>query len=506
MAIAAIVALTSSPASNRHLHADLQPRVSPNSARPSPRRHDSRSTDGISSRIVPRPLVQRRRADDSDALPSSPERVLLVNPPVHDTRLPWQRWMQPTTMLRVSTAYRSQGADIRLLDSMRCKVGDRVTRRRVERITVDEHVLNKWRFGQPVQEMRARLSAMAVEGWIPDVVLIQGLTTFWWEGIVESADLVRQTWPHAIIALLGAYPVFAEQHARAHVPGARMIRRLPNEIQNLATDNNLFPELGSFAYISLGTGGRTAEEVVEEISAKSRSRVRVFAFEDHDIVVRHPVLFRCVLESLAAKPSQVRRFRVLGTIAAEHVASDRKLPELMRRAGFNYIHFADDRASPTNDEPSDEAFLEANVRAAALCIAAGFPARTDQLSASLCLGRSQEDLTRRAALMTRLAHHVGSVIVWPYQPAPDECPDLELQEQNGKLFPFRRRNQTSYREYLDFLGLAAVLNAKYRERTFDFLGEGVISRLLRDSIERRGWDPPQEVKGSLILPMQPIRR
>jgi hypothetical protein len=451
--------------------------------------------------MVPGGVSPTTRSGHSDSLPESPQRVLLVNPPIHDTRLPWQRWMQPTVMMRVSTAYRAQGAQIRVLDAMHCKVGERITRRRVDRIAVDGTTLNKWRFGMAPELMAARANAMADEGWMPDVVLIQGLTTFWWEGVAECAELVRKTWPKAIIAVLGVYPVLAEQHARTHVPDAKLIRSLPERVLDLATDNDLFPEMGSFAYISLGSGGRTVDDVMVEISVKSRARVRVFAFEDHDAQRTHPFLFRKVLEALAASPSRVRRFRALGGIAASDVAWDASLPKLMHSAGFNYIHFADDRDLAANDPAADCEFLDANRRAAALCVAAGFPARTDQLSASLCVGRPGEDLEARSALLTRLAHHVGSVIVWPYQPRPDECPGMDLEAQNGKLFPLRHKNETTYGEYVDFLGLAAVLNAKYRERSFDFMGPGLISRLLRESIGRRGWDPPQEVKGSLVLPV-----
>ncbi len=78
---------------------------------------------------------------------------------------------------------------------------------------------------------------------------------------------------------------------------------------------------------------------------------------------------------------------------------------------------------------------------------------------------------------------------------------MPLELQNGKLYPFRNANGVSYREYLNLHGLAAVLNSKYREHTFDFLGDGLISNLLRDSIARGAWDPPEHLKGSLQLPI-----
>ncbi|HYT37415.1 MAG TPA: hypothetical protein VEL49_09570, partial [Ktedonobacteraceae bacterium] len=67
---------------------------------------------------------------------------------------------------------------------------------------------------------------------------------------------------------------------------------------------------------------------------------------------------------------------------------------------------------------------------------------------------------------------------------------LSLEYQNGKLFPFAEYNGVSYRAYhQDLLGLAAVLNAKYRSRTFDFLGDGLIPRLVRSSLVSKSWNP-----------------
>ncbi len=102
-----------------------------------------------------------------------------------------------------------------------------------------------------------------------------------------------------------------------------------------------------------------------------------------------------------------------------------------------------------------------------------------------------------------MAHAIGSLVIWPYQPVPVECGDLPLEDQNGKLFPFRRDNGATYRDYLDLLGLAAVLNAKHRQRSFDFLGHGLVPSLFRQSLKDRAWEPTDEVKGSLRVAPSP---
>src|SRR5439155_516277 len=136
-------------------------------------------------------------------------------------------------------------------------------------------------------------------------------------------------------------------------------------------------------------------------------------------------------------------------------ASD--LPDLMNRVGYTEIHFADDRDIHPGDRES-ERLVEDYAKAVSLCHAAGFAPRTRALSGGVCIGRPSEDLAERTRLITLVAHHAGSVVVWPYQSAPRELPEISLEQQNGKLFPFRGTAGATYREYADLLGLAALLS------------------------------------------------
>jgi hypothetical protein len=172
---------------------------------------------------------------------------------------------------------------------------------------------------------------------------------------------------------------------------------------------------------------------------------------------------------------------------------------LMKQAGYAQVCFADDRGAPVGSD-ADEALISHAALAAKACERAGFRIRTDAVIASLCLGRPGESLEARGRMATKLAHHLGSLIFWPYQPSPKDLPKIPLEDQNGKLFPFRHLNGCSFTGYLSILGLASVLNAKYRAETFDFLGNGLMSRLFRDSIGRQAWDPPEDIKGTLKLP------
>ena len=202
---------------------------------------------------------------------------------------------------------------------------------------------------------------------------------------------------------------------------------------------------------------------------------------------QHAENYSKVLDLLVSRSFKISLY-ALGNVSPSDLVAYPDLAKLMRRAGYKQIVFADDRENPLS-EASDEDLVEAYRQAASLLHQAGFPQRTDVLVGSICIGRQGEDLESRAALATRVAHHIGSIIPWAYQPALNECPEIPLEGQNGKLYPLREENGLQYRDYLDMLGLAAILNAKYREHTFDFLGDQLIPTLLRQSIANRGWDP-----------------
>jgi hypothetical protein len=424
-------------------------------------------------------------------LNATPERVLLIYPPVYDTRLNWGVWQQPTTLLRLATYWKRKDVQVRLVDAF-YQGSSRFRRESDGKLKVDDRDLNRWRYGAAHKDVENNLKQLKAEGWMPDQVYIECDTTFWWRGSEEMALLVRQVFPEADLILTGAYPTLAPAHALEKTGATSLlVKEAIRPLYSLPADLDVYETLPSILHLSFGGGQRTADEVVAEVEA-AFPRVRAFSIADEKVITDHPDLFREVLERLAERKRKVGLYAI-GNVEY-HNLNEPSLPALMRRAGYKQIHFADDRHLPIAPI-SDEILIEDARMAVEHCHNAGFKPRTDELNASLCLGRKGENLSDRTRLATKLAHHVGALIIWPYQPAPEECPDLSLEEQNGKIFPMRARNGYRYDDYLEFLGLAAILNAKYHSRTFDFLGEGFMSRLFRDSVARQGWDPDPAVKG-----------
>lgn len=377
--------------------------------------------------------------------------------------------------------------------------GERLTRSRVAVLDVDGVAVNKWRFGAPRAQVAQDMKDLFASGWSPDVTYIEGFVTFWWQGVAEAIALVREHFAHTRICVVGAYAALSPDHARDSAEADEVLSSLTDDVRAAESDLSVYPRSPGFAYVSLS--GRSADEVVGEIRSKSAGRaVRHFAFTEHQPLSGSVDTFLAVLQGLAELQLPVR-FYAFGSLRARDFSDWPELATLLARARFAQIFLADDRQEPLNERAAEERFIDESRVAAECCAAAGFRQRTDALVSGVCIGRLGEDFARRVRIMSRLAHVTGSVIPWPYQPAPSECDGVPLEEQNGKLFPFRQQNRVTYRECLHLLGLAAILNAKYRERTFDFLGESAISRMFRDSVGRRAWDPPDDVKGGTLLPM-----
>ena len=435
-----------------------------------------------------------------DLLPKQGEQVLLINPSVYDTRLHWAAWLQPLTLLQLVSYSRSVEAEAKFIDMLHHQPRVALRRQRVDKLSIDDLTVNKWRFGLAARTLQSHIRQLSVEGHEASTVYLHCFTTFWWEGAAEAVAIVRQCLPHARIVIVGAYASLAPLHAVDVMHADGVLTSVPQTLHDQFYDLSQYPSSPGFAYISLASKNRSAYEIVDDIAEKVKdARIMRFAFADHNPIGKYGELFRAVLLEIVARHLRIN-LHALGTIAPSDIADDLELVALMRDAGYAQIFFSDDRAvSPAQD--SKEQWLIDHQRAVHLLHTVGFPQRTDAISASLSIGRSGESLDERARAATLLAHHVGSVILVPYQPTPGECPELPLEQQNGKLFPFREQNGYTYRDYLDVMGLAVVLNAKYRTKTFDFLGEGMVARLFRDSLERRAWKPDPEVKGTLRLPL-----
>jgi hypothetical protein len=417
-----------------------------------------------------------------------PRRVLLINPPVYDLRLDWPRWQQPCGLLQLGALARQSGAEVRLLDFLAAGTSKEghLTRRQVETFRIDGESLTWWCFGLTWQDAGRLARQWRADGWQPDEIWITSLTSFWWRG---AREIIRRAkydwWPQARVVLGGVYPSLYPAHAAANTE-ADLIVTGPVAEAGPPTDLSLYDPLPSSAGVYLNGPGRYADDVVREMADKVRHGVRELAFFDDEIPGPDPDRFDYVLQRIASRHVKIH-LAVLGNLRASDVTMFRAT--LLHAAGLAELYLRWDPHLNGDMAPYEQA-------AEYLQTFGGLKPRDGSLSAIVHAGWLGEDLEDTAAHLLYLSHAVGSVTIFPYQVTPDEARRLGIRQpelMNGKLFPCAAANAVRFTDYADLLRLAATLNSKYRDVTFDFLGSDPIARMVRASIRRQTWQPARTV-------------
>jgi hypothetical protein len=424
----------------------------------------------------------------------TPRKVLLFNPPRYDTRLDWPEWQQPLALLQLATLLLQTSCEVELLDALFPESAHApLVKQRVRFLKRGARSINYWRWGSPVSALRLRLAQYRSRGWRPDDVYIESGPPPGWEGSAEAVALAREAFADARILLFGSYPSLATDHARAHSRADVLLADPIEGLASLPLDLSLYPRRPTCTHLAIDTAEREVSDLVSEFLSlvrppSRRDRVGHIAFAGEGVFQRFPSQVRAVLRFALETQARVT-FHTFGNLHFRDILTDDELAPLLKSSGFKQLIFADNRGLPATRQGYEQHLEEAQ-EAIERCCAVGYRLRTDDLVASVCLGRLGERLEEVASFITALSHVAGSVIVFPHQPTPAYRPEgPALEEQNGRLFPFAEQNQATYEEYMEILGLAALLDAKYRSRTFDFLGDGLIPRLVRQSLITRSWDP-----------------
>lgn len=444
-----------------------------------------------SGRKVSHKMVKRRKQLKDQ------HRVLLVSPPIYDIRLHWPKWQVPSRLYTIGSYLTSIGSDVKFLDGLE-PGRQRITRRQVDSVIADGIAIQKWRFGPVRKELSAKIALLKEGGWQPDWIIIEGFTTFWWQGVIEASKTLREAFPGASQFVTGAYAELAAQHMAQHCDAKPFcLGDLDSEI--LIPDISFVESPPPSLFFRLPRKPSCVPELIEDLFAARLRGVGQFSLITADLLSE-----LASLDAFVAELERTKRkfsFDILGSLSPQEIIKCPDAAGLLKRAGMKHLCFGDDR----EDLDAGEGYVDACSEAVTHFHRAGYRPRTDAVSASLSLGRHGEDIAERTRCATLLNHTVGSVIFWPYQPTPAEMEDDRLEMHNGKLFPMRHANGLTYKDYAELIALNAVLNSRYRDCSFDFMGQGLIAGLLASSIAREGWNPDPAVKGPLTLPMRVVQ-
>jgi len=137
--------------------------------------------------------------------------LLLVNPPIYDFTA-FDFWLRPYGLLRVGGRLRAY--KLTVFDHLVSTKRDAFGRGRFEQQPVKKPMAladvprRFYRFGRPAEEFRRLLLEQTFE-----LVLVQTVMTYWYLGVREVIDIVKELQPHAKIILGGVYSTLCPVHA-----------------------------------------------------------------------------------------------------------------------------------------------------------------------------------------------------------------------------------------------------------------------------------------------------
>jgi hypothetical protein len=455
---------------------------------------------------------------------TSSSRVLLINPPVQERRYHWLRWNQPSELLRLSTWLQKAlpGIDVRLFDFMFPDAEGAVPKQKVKDTWTgadDDDQL--WHFGQSYESFEREFRSLLSKDWTPDVILVSSLTSYWH---VSVENLLVRICMHlgpkrrkkTRICLYGNYPRFEPKHAerqgdadvaftqtvdtRGCCPDFQLYvaaaKRLPMfcalDINDSAVGDHLQQclDLYEFTYRQQrGVARRVALTVAffnDDVCSASSQIDRVIAFAD-----AHPGQLICEgiagIEPRSLSANALARLKSAGftSLFVEHA----RLPG----GGIDTAAY----------EPLIAFLLEEEHRKKSAG-ARGTTLTRSSVTGFVAMGLPDDDLDELVRSTLLVNRFFQAVILKPQGYSPTIDPSTE-DDRRVKLrqpyagspqwFPYVRTSpRLKQGDYDNLVRWQNMLNKKVKGSTFDFLDDGAVAKLVRETLIAESWKRHREAQ------------
>ncbi len=361
-------------------------------------------------------------------------RVLLIHPPIYDFTA-YDFWLKPYGMLRVAGMIQ-HACDLTYFDYLVSSRHDQWGRGRFPQQPAPKPVMFKdlrrrfHRFGIPRDALRALLRAQRF-----DVALIQTGMTYWYPGVKEVIEDLRQMGKGVKIAIGGVYATLCPGHARGLeadvvIEGGDLEplwRILPHENRHVPYRT---PSMGSVAAMKLtdgcpfrctycsvprtqpGFSVRPVEECLIEAARLAETGARHVAFYDDALLVNPDAVLRPFLDGVAQGGLPLS----FHTPNALHVRLlTPEVARLMVRGGcrsffLGYESVSSEWMKRTGDKGSPDEFAAA--------VSSLREAGAEYAAAYMILGHPDSDAQQLEASM-RFAHDTGArVVLSEFAPVP----------------------------------------------------------------------------------------
>jgi hypothetical protein len=420
---------------------------------------------------------------------SKGDRILLINPPVIETRYQWSRWNQPLDLLKLGNFLKTEfGCEVKLFDFM-LPVGGKVSRagyKTEPTITIGDYSYPLRRWGKKEEEFTRWLDRLLTR-WRPTDVWVTSLTSYWWKGVRDTVISIKNQFNEANVVLYGQYPELETEHAEKFSSADVLINEKV-ELKDYSGDSTLYDEaVPDFCALDVRTPN-WHEQVLERFAAG----INDFVFfndplveESSDLLIRGLNLLK---EATLGSTSK-RRLRFHGLCGLYPSFFTKTVAKEMKEAGFTELHFE-------YQHEGEELDIDAYRKAREAYGEASFGLDPDQVSGFVNIGLPGESPERIIKHSLNLFEIFGSVILKPHSPTPktaeyerykETLETKRIERLGPHFFPFSKLNDMSLEDYQELYTLAASLNRKVRNRSFGSFPGTLAFKMIKTSLEREVW-------------------
>jgi hypothetical protein len=450
---------------------------------------------------------------------SAKAKVLLVNPPVQEKRYHWLRWNQPLDLLRLSTWLKEavRSAEIRLFDFMFADEAGTFPRHKVKETWGGPGAEALWHFGLPFEKFERYLDEQLKRGWMPDLILVTSLTSYWHRAIekllLRVCNVLGPRHRGATtLALYGAYPVIEREHAERQL-AADVAFTAFVDVRACAPDFPLYFEQWGRAPLFFGLdidSGDAAEHLAACLAQKTGWDRRLGIVKPQDITVAFLNDDLCGQNSrLAEIAKQADRYE--GRVRIEAICGVRPRSvgadglEMLARLGARSIYIeygtlADGRL----DEDAYVPFLEFLVSDRARKRGGDETelAARDAITAFVNVGLPTDDIETIVRNTLVLNQYFQAIILKPfgYSPDIDRASVAERRKRwpqpamsGPQWFPYvNHGSPLTMEDYDNLMRWQGIVNKRVKSFTFDFLADATVPKLVRETLIEESWKRKRE--------------
>jgi hypothetical protein len=420
---------------------------------------------------------------------SSRDRILLINPPVIESRYQWVRWNQPLDLLKLSSLLKSEiGCDVKLYDFM-LPVNNKVPRtanKPDDEVIVNGHAFNLWRYGSSDSDFSKWMDKITAK-WRPTQIWVTSLTSYWWKGVRTTVARLKSRYSDVPVVLCGRYPQLEKSHAAEHSFADVLITE-ELDLVNYPADFDLYEDTKpNFCGLDM-----RSSSWINEAAKKFSAGTSNFVFFNDPLIADSTEFVDGMTSFLKLNlrtKTQVRpKFYALCGLYPN--AFTTPIAKVMREVGFIELHF---EYETTAGELDRDSYRQARDSLKL----AHYDLQPDQVSGFIYIGLPNDNLEQIIQQTLNLFEIFGSVILKPWSPTPgselynkykNQIETERIERLSPHLFPFSTVSGIRPKDYEELYLLVAALNQKVRSRAFDSFPGTLAYEMISKSLSKEVWN------------------